>query len=813
MFWRKNNKDDFTNIIGLTNTGDIRFSKSGDMFLTISQALLCLFLCVGSICGYASCFGAQFDLAKILIILTAASFIIAYARNLKTNWLKNLIYIGFLFLFGFFIMRYFRYVNSGYHALINMTYASLENYLEIPALVYYEELIENSYSTITMFLIFLGIFELLLFHMWIGERIHLMSLFLVSFAPYLVPLFINLFPEELYLTCLLTAYIALIFICLGCHVNSHPKKQKDYMVFTKKNPWSSSIKGFSYGANGVNYLMTTILAFAMSIVIIIMVSFVTPRASFQNNLRTSKMKTAVTDEVKYFVTFGLSGYFNRYQSTGGLNDGQLGGVYSVRPDYETDLTVTFVPLTYEPLYLRGFVGIGYTDRQWYDIDSLFENNLINDLAYSILGNEICLNNEFNYLKQINFGRKPYLITINNVRANVKYDYTPYYVDTTTYPSAGRHISDAFLYGKTRDYPFYYYMSIADNNTYLQKNPDMAAYMQVPSETRDDILAFLIENNLCTKYISTDGSYKNYSAAETTLIINEISDCLTNDFVYSMNPGITPRKETFVGHFLDEKKGFCAHFATTATLMLRTLGIPARYVEGYVVTSEDLAEGEILTNINAADYVDTSLVETNLSVVRAEIGDDKAHAWVEYYTPEFGWRPFEATTASMEQSVNSDFWSSLYGLFSESEKQASAADITNTNISSGNLSTFLYRLFLITLAVIILLFVAYYSYRLIKQYRSYHRNRMNINVRNFYKIICAKVSRKHPEFAYLISYKLQFEFLKEHYKLSDSFNDKNTDKLCKILEQTAFSNVEITGTEFVFAMKLLRLLRKNIAFRF
>ncbi len=812
MFWKKKNNNDFTNIIGLTNTGDISFSRSGDILLTISQALLCLFLCVGSICGYASCFGAQFDLTRILIILTITSFTIAFVRNLKATWIKNLLYIGFLFVFSFFIVRYFRYVNSGYHAIINMTYASLENYLEIPALVYYEELIENSYSTITFFLIFLGVFELLLFHMWIGERIHLMSLFLVSFCPYLVPLFINLFPEELYLLMLLTASIALIFICFSCHINNHPKKKKDYMVFTKKNPWTHSIKGFSYGANGINYLMTTLMAFVMSFIIIIMVGFITPRASFQNNLRTSSLKAAVTDEVKYFVTFGLSGYFNRYSSAGGLNDGKLGGIYSVRPDYQADLAVTFVPVTYEPLYLRGFVGIGYTDRQWFDAGGLLDYGFINEAAYNILDNETQLSNEFNYLQQINLKRKPYLISVENVGANVKYDYVPYYVDTTAYPSSGRNISDAFLYGKTRDYPFYYYMPIANNNVFLQDNLDMSPYMQVPSETRNDILDFLYDNNLCTDYIS-DGSYQNYSTDVTAAIISEISDCLTENFVYSMNPGVTPRNKTFVGHFLAEKKGFCAHFATTATLMLRTLGIPARYVEGYVVTSDDLSEGTLITDVPAENYIDTSIVETNFSLVHAEIGDDKAHAWVEYYTPEFGWRTFEATTASMEQSTNSDFWLSLYGLFREAETQASAADITDANMSSGKLSTFLYRLLLITLALVVFAFVTFYSYKLVKQYRSYHRNRMNINVRNFYKIICAKVSRKYPEFAFLISYKLQFEFLKSHYKLSDSFNDKNTERLCKILNQTAFSNEEITGTEFMFAMKLLRLLRRNITLKF
>ena len=57
-------------------------------------------------------------------------------------------------------------------------------------------------------------------------------------------------------------------------------------------------------------------------------------------------------------------------------------------------------------------------------------------------------------------------------------------------------------------------------------------------------------------------------------------------------------------------------------MLRYCGIPARYVEGYVVTpsqAEALSSGETLT-----------------------LTDANAHAWAEYYLDGVGWLPFDAT---------------------------------------------------------------------------------------------------------------------------------------------------------------------------
>lgn len=72
-----------------------------------------------------------------------------------------------------------------------------------------------------------------------------------------------------------------------------------------------------------------------------------------------------------------------------------------------------------------------------------------------------------------------------------------------------------------------------------------------------------------------------------------------------------------------------HFATTATILLRALGIPARYAEGYVLTQQDLGKSRD--------------EEGYLSVL-----DDKAHAWVEVYSPlQMEWIPVEMTPGYQE----------------------------------------------------------------------------------------------------------------------------------------------------------------------
>lgn len=64
---------------------------------------------------------------------------------------------------------------------------------------------------------------------------------------------------------------------------------------------------------------------------------------------------------------------------------------------------------------------------------------------------------------------------------------------------------------------------------------------------------------------------------------------------------------------------CRHYATAATMLYRTLGIPARYTEGYLVKTEE-----------AAQWYDVYA---------------PGHAWVEIYITTLGWIPVEVTAGS------------------------------------------------------------------------------------------------------------------------------------------------------------------------
>ena len=95
--------------------------------------------------------------------------------------------------------------------------------------------------------------------------------------------------------------------------------------------------------------------------------------------------------------------------------------------------------------------------------------------------------------------------------------------------------------------------------------------------------------------------------------------LNSSFTYTLTPGPSPQNQDFVDYFLfDLQMGYCVHFATAFVTMARSLGMPARYVEGFLVVDRT-REVYVLNNM--------------------------AHAWAEVYFEGYGWVRFEPTPAS------------------------------------------------------------------------------------------------------------------------------------------------------------------------
>ncbi len=93
--------------------------------------------------------------------------------------------------------------------------------------------------------------------------------------------------------------------------------------------------------------------------------------------------------------------------------------------------------------------------------------------------------------------------------------------------------------------------------------------------------------------------------------------LADNYDYTLHPGAVKKHELETFMF-DRKKGYCTHFASAGIMMFRTIGIPARLVQGYML-----------------DGVQIKPVET------VNVFDSDAHAWVEIYVGG-AWLPVDVT---------------------------------------------------------------------------------------------------------------------------------------------------------------------------
>ena len=125
------------------------------------------------------------------------------------------------------------------------------------------------------------------------------------------------------------------------------------------------------------------------------------------------------------------------------------------------------------------------------------------------------------------------------------------------------------------------------------------YLALPDESKQRANAILSKLSLL-------------SATDPVSTADSICEYVSKSAVYSTVPSKMPQSETdFSMWFLESgDAGYCTHFASAAVVLLRAAGIPARYVEGYLVQTEQ-----------------------NQGIA---VQEDMSHAWVEYHLDYVGW---------------------------------------------------------------------------------------------------------------------------------------------------------------------------------
>ncbi len=94
----------------------------------------------------------------------------------------------------------------------------------------------------------------------------------------------------------------------------------------------------------------------------------------------------------------------------------------------------------------------------------------------------------------------------------------------------------------------------------------------------------------------------------------------------------PEKQEIVDWFLfDTKKGFCNYYSSAEVILLRAVGIPARWAVGYAQGDRYLSENTATTG---SQFPGSSFI----------VRQREAHSWPEVYFPGYGWVEFEPTAS-------------------------------------------------------------------------------------------------------------------------------------------------------------------------
>lgn len=326
-----------------------------------------------------------------------------------------------------------------------------------------------------------------------------------------------------------------------------------------------------------------------------------------------------------------------YVAEGGLGNGDIASVGEVSPTGKK-LFQVYAPEK-DDLYLKSYVSSDYVNGKWiastkdtivYGGESAIELPFL----FSDLHMDDFVTYDKDYIKtdkDMMFSEKRNL-KISYQKKQDRYLLFPYFCDISQIE--GNVISDSMISrtNSRKDYDMVYYQV---------KNPK--AVFQAQQRLDFSKIGSTMEEIMEKDYIKTMDDYGTYVRKEYLKIPDSIKKCLKTldlktdlkksenqnieevqsylkrNYQYSYRPGLTPQGKDPIVYFLkDRKKGFCTQYASAAVFMLRNAGIPARYVEGYKIRSDQWRLG------------------------KAQVTDYEAHAWAEVYVEHIGWLPVEVT---------------------------------------------------------------------------------------------------------------------------------------------------------------------------
>lgn len=407
------------------------------------------------------------------------------------------------------------------------------------------------------------------------------------------------------------------------------------------------------------------------------------RLALQSALREMDMKKLMKDigaKLDRMMSSGDGFGIGGSRSSAGMAGGELSrSTDGIRFTEQTHLKVT-LPKDSDSVYLRGYIGTNYTGERWEEITAAQRQRYMSDVVSTFGGSQLytarLLDALFTYGEETGvpavasgyrLEEKYAHMDIKVVGANSNYYYAPY--DTYSFTGAQNEPDNCLkptgstqytvgYYYNNEGRPFYHAFGDASRCDLNLLTADFYENYEVKlamlgffGDLRNELERYNQEYRAYVESVYLDipsecmgvrGVLKSTGtlAGDVELVFRYLLD----NYEYSLSPQPMEPGEDYIEHFLFEsKEGYCMHFASAATMLFRSLGIPARYVEGYVVRPVDIRKGTTVYEAEIETLTEDGSVEREtVPFVEVDVPDSAAHAWVEIYIDNYGWYPVEVT---------------------------------------------------------------------------------------------------------------------------------------------------------------------------
>jgi hypothetical protein len=170
-------------------------------------------------------------------------------------------------------------------------------------------------------------------------------------------------------------------------------------------------------------------------------------------------------------------------------------------------------------------------------------------------------------------------------------------------------------------PYHSYTRIQYEANSLVPNPPIAALRAAGSDYPDSISKTYLQLPGIDPRIPALATQISARATNPYDKARAVEAYLRSHYGYTLDLSGPPQSDPLAYFLFQRRAGHCEYFAAAMTVMLRELGIPARYINGFQTGEYNDVAGDL--------------------VVRAS----DAHSWVEAYFPGVGWMSFDPTPPS------------------------------------------------------------------------------------------------------------------------------------------------------------------------